>query len=63
MAIIKEGPFKLSVYSRFKKTSDYSKILESLNEDLVKCGNINASELVNKTHKKSSHWGKVFQGG
>lgn len=61
--IIKEEPFKLSVYSRFKKTPIYGKILDSLDETLKEYGDFTANKLVSITHQKNSPWDKVFQGG
>src|SRR5690625_1004935 len=61
--IVKEEPFKLSVYSRFKKTPIYGKILESLDRTLIDYGSKSASELVDITHQKNSPWEKAFQDG
>lgn len=61
--IMKERDFKLSVYSRFKKTSIHGNVLETLEETLNEYGDKSATELVNLTHQKDSPWDKVFKGG
>ncbi|GAA0414958.1 hypothetical protein GCM10008934_02280 [Virgibacillus salarius] len=61
--IIKEEPFKLSVYSRFKKTPVYGKVLEALDGTLNKYGDKKATELVELTHQKNEAWDQVFQDG
>lgn len=61
--IIKGEPFKLSVYSRWKKTPVYGDILESLEETLDQYGDKTANELVDITHQKDSPWDMVFRDG
>lgn len=61
--ILKEDPFKLSVYSRFKKVPIYSDILSTLDGTLEKYGDKSANQLVTITHQENSPWDKVFQGG
>lgn len=61
--IVKEVPFKLSVYSRFKKTSIYGDVLESLDETLKEFGVVSANKLVDITHQEGSPWHKVFENG
>jgi len=61
--IVKEEPFKLSVYSRFKKTPTYGDVLESLDETLIEYGNHSANRLVDITHQDRTPWDKTFQEG
>lgn len=61
--IMKGESFKLSVYSRWKKTPIYGRILDSLEETLKEFGDYTANELVELTHQKGSPWDLVFQDG
>lgn len=61
--IIKEEPFKLSVYSRFKKTPVYSRILAALDKTLQQYGEKSANELVNISHLSGTPWDITFQNG
>ena len=61
--IIKEEPFKLSVYSRFKKTLMYGRFLDSLDITLEKFGDLSANDLVDITHLPETPWDKVYRKG
>src|SRR5699024_9478304 len=61
--IMKEEDFKLSVYSRFKKTPIYGNVLETLEDTLDEYGEKSANELVSITHQEGSPWDKVFNHG
>lgn len=61
--IIKEESFKLSVYSRFKKTPTYQKILPILDKTLKMFGDKSANTLVGITHSPGTPWDLTYKKG
>jgi uncharacterized phage-associated protein len=61
--ILKEEPFKLSVYSRFMKTPIHKRVVEVVDETIAQYGSLPASTLVEITHEKNGPWDKIFRNG
>ncbi|MCM3324225.1 Panacea domain-containing protein [Cytobacillus kochii] len=61
--ILKDKPFKLSVFSKFTKTPIDYKIVETLEETIKEYGEYSAFSLVDLTHVEDGPWDIIYKNG